>query len=97
MTTTSTKSLLSLAAAAVALSMAAATPVQARDGDLFDRKARGLSHTHKGGGQAQTGRSTGRQTASDWTLYSDAQSGAVLVYDLEANSNGIRRRKWTRD
>ena len=97
MTTTSTKSLLTLAAAAVALSMATAMPAQARGGDNINYPTTKFIQKIAGETRADTRRQAARQTASDRSVFSDARPGAALVYDLEPTGNGIARRKWKRN
>ena len=97
MTTTSTKSLLSLAAAAVALSMAAATPVQARGGSTITSPMVKFMQRNAAKTHTNTRQQAAKQTAADRSVFSDARTGAAQVYDLEPSGTGIVRRKWLRD
>ena len=97
MTLTSMKSLLSLAAvAATALSIATATPVQARGGASFASPS--AKFMQKNGMQmhANTRQRAAKQTATDRSVFSDVSTGTPLVYDLQPTGTGIARRRWIR-
>ena len=98
MTLTSMKSLLSLAAiAAAALSIATATPAEARGGGSFASPS--AKFMQKNGMQmhANTRQRAIKQTAADRSVFSDVSTGIPLVYDLQPTGNGIARRRWVRD
>ncbi len=97
MTLTSMKSLLSLAAiAAAALSIATATPAQARGGGSFASPS--AKFMQKNGMQmhANTRQRAAKQTATDRSVFSDVSTGTPLVYDLQPTGTGIARRRWIR-
>ena len=92
------KSLLSLAAiAAAALSIATATPAQARGGGMYASPSAKFMQNNGMQMHANTRQRATKQTAADRSVFSDVSAGSRLVYDVQPSGNGIARRRWVRD